>query len=81
MAAGMINTKAIQLQFLLNHSSLNVKLRTSTNTIDNNPHGNKRKVEGLEDEAGIKKWFVKKGKLEKIYEMKNEDKVNNLFMP
>jgi hypothetical protein len=51
IAAGMINTKAIQLQFLLNQALLSVKVKTRIRTIDINPHGNKRKVDGLEGVA------------------------------
>jgi len=47
IAAGIINTKAIQLQFLLNHSLLSVKLSKSTRMIEKSPQGNSKKVEGL----------------------------------
>ena len=58
MAAGIINTNAIQLQFLLNHASFTARFNANINTIESNPHGNKRKVEGLEDGiVGIINWF------------------------
>ena len=47
IAAGMINTNAIQLQFLLNHASFNETLSTRTNTIDKSPQGNIKNEEGL----------------------------------
>src|SRR5687767_15337427 len=46
MAAGMISTSAIQLQFLLNQSLSSVKFRISTSAMDNKPQGNKRNVDG-----------------------------------
>jgi hypothetical protein len=52
MAAGMINTRVIQLQLLRNHPSLSARLSTSINTIESNPHGKSRNVDGLE-EGGI----------------------------
>lgn len=57
MAAGMISTNAIQLQFLLNHASLSARLSTSTKTIDKSPHGNIKNEEGLDDGAMIQ-FFV-----------------------
>ncbi len=62
MAAGMINTKAIQLQFLLNHASSRARLRTNTNTIDKSPHGNIRKEEGLVDGAMFRVFIKEKDK-------------------
>ncbi len=47
MAAGIISTNAIQLQFLLNHPSFKVRLSNNTKTIESNPQGKTRKVEGL----------------------------------
>ena len=47
IAAGMINTKAIQLQFLLNQASLSARFNMIKRTIDANPQGNIRNVEGL----------------------------------
>jgi hypothetical protein len=47
IAAGMINTRAIQLQFLLNQASLSVRFNIINRTIDANPQGNKRNVDGL----------------------------------
>ena len=58
MAAGMINTNAIQLQFLLNHASSSARLSASTNTIDKSPHGNIKNEEGLDDGA-MSKVFIK----------------------
>ncbi len=58
IAAGMISTKAIQLQFLLNHSLLSVRFKPSTSTIESSPQGNIRKVEGLRDVVGILVGFV-----------------------
>jgi hypothetical protein len=49
MAAGIINTNAIQLQFLLNQASLRARFNASTNTIDNNPQGKIRNEDGLFD--------------------------------
>lgn len=49
MAAGMINTRAIQLQFLLNQALFNKRFNNMITTMDNNPQGNNRKVEGLRD--------------------------------
>jgi len=54
IAAGMINTNAIQLQFLLNHASFNEMLSTRTNTIDKSPQGNIKNEEVLEVGAMIK---------------------------
>jgi hypothetical protein len=53
----MINTNAIQLQCLLNHSSLSARLRPNTKTIDKSPHGNIKNEEGLDDGA-MSKFFV-----------------------
>jgi len=53
----MISSKAIQLQFLLNHSSFRERLSISTNTIDNNPHGNIKKEEGLVDGDMMKSFY------------------------
>jgi hypothetical protein len=49
MAAGMISTIVIQLQFLPNHALFNVRFNTSISTIDMRPQGNNKKVEGFED--------------------------------
>jgi hypothetical protein len=50
----MINTNAIQLQFLLNQASFNEILSTRTNTIDKSPQGNIKNEEVLEVGAMIK---------------------------
>jgi len=62
MAAGMISTNAIQLQFLLNHASFNERLSTSTNTIDKSPQGNIKNEEGLDDGAMINIFIRQKDK-------------------
>lgn len=49
IAAGIISTRAIQLQFLLNHALLNVRFRSNTRTIDKRPQGNTKKVDGLRE--------------------------------
>jgi len=40
----------IQLQFLPNQLSLSDMFSTRTNTIENKPQGNKRKVEGRDED-------------------------------
>jgi len=50
----MINTNAIQLQFLLNHASFNETLSIRTNRIDKSPHGNIKNEEVFEVGAMIK---------------------------
>jgi hypothetical protein len=64
IAAGIINTNAIQLQFLLNQVSFSVKFSKRTRTIDINPQGNKRKVEGLPGVTAIVNCFVVNRKVE-----------------
>jgi hypothetical protein len=63
MAAGMINTSAIQLQFLLNHASSSARLSTRTNTIDKSPQGNIKNEEVLEVGAMIKVLLGRKIKI------------------
>ena len=58
MAAGIIKIKAIQLQFLLNHSSLKERFNTRTNTMERSPQGKIRNEEGFVDGA-IDKAFIK----------------------
>jgi len=48
MAAGIINTRAIQLQFLLNHSLSSTRFKSSTRMIDMSPQGKIRNIEGFE---------------------------------
>lgn len=63
IAAGMIKTKAIQLQFLLNQALLRVRFSKMIRTIDINPQGNNRNVEGLRDcKFAIAEWFVVTGR-------------------
>lgn len=62
MAAGIINTRAIQLQFLLNHASSSARLSTSTSTIDKSPHGKIKNEDGLDDGAMIKSFIKQKDK-------------------
>jgi hypothetical protein len=52
MAAGIIKTRAIQLQFLLNQASLSVKFKIMISTMDRSPHGNIKNEEGLEAGCG-----------------------------
>lgn len=59
MAAGIINTRAIQLQLELNQPAFNVRFKISTKAIDINPHGKIRKADGLLDGVGIKTGFLK----------------------
>ncbi len=49
MAAGMINTSDIQLQFLLNQSLSSTRFKSSTRMIDISPQGKTRNIEGFED--------------------------------
>jgi len=42
-----MRTRVIQLQLLRNHPSLNVEFSISISIIDNSPHGNSKKVDGL----------------------------------
>ena len=49
MAAGIINTSDIQLQFLLNQSLSSTRFKSSTRMIDISPQGNMRNMEGFED--------------------------------
>jgi hypothetical protein len=62
IAAGMINTNPIQLQFLLNHASSSARLSTRTKTIDKSPHGNIKNDEGLDDGAMVKFFLWQKDK-------------------
>ena len=63
MAAGIISTKAIQLQFLLNQASFSVRFSKMISTIDINPQGNKRNVEGLRDsEFAMAECFIVAGR-------------------
>jgi hypothetical protein len=62
IAAGMISTIAIQLQFLLNQASSSARLRISTSTIDKSPQGNIKNEEGLDDGAMIKIFSKEKDK-------------------
>ena len=48
MAAGIINTSDIQLQFLLNQSLSSTKFKSSTRMIDISPQGKIRNIEGFE---------------------------------
>ena len=66
MAAGIINTKEIQLQFLLNHSLFNVRFNPNTKMMDNNPQGNNRKEDGLCDVVAMSAYFIAMRKIEKI---------------
>lgn len=62
MAAGIISTKAIQLQFLLNHSSFKKRFNAKTSTIENNPQGKTKNVDGFVDGVRIQCLFEQKGK-------------------
>ena len=53
IAAGITSTSMIQLQFFPNQLSLSVKFNTKTNTIEKSPHGNNKKVEGLDEDIAI----------------------------
>ena len=48
MAAGIINNNVIPLQLVPNHPSGKARFKRRTRMMDNNPHGNKRNVEGLD---------------------------------
>ena len=66
MAAGMINTNAIQLQFFWNHSPFSVRFNKRTSTIDINPQGIVRNAEGLCVWVGMTGGFVVGRKIENI---------------
>lgn len=57
IAAGIISTNAIQLQFLLNHALLSVRFSPRTSTIDISPHGKIKNAEGLCDCVAIAEKF------------------------
>jgi hypothetical protein len=57
IAAGKINTREIQLQFLLNHASLSVRFNPSTRTMERSPQGNTRNKEGFLVAVAIKDGF------------------------
>ena len=58
IAAGIINTNAIQLQCLLNHASFNERLSINTNTMESNPHGNSKKEDALLDGIAMIRSFA-----------------------
>ena len=62
IAAGMISTKAIQLQFLLNQASLSVRFNIIKRRMDANPQGNIKNVEALCGWVAIAAWFVETGR-------------------
>jgi len=57
MAAGMMSTSAIQCQLLWNHTSFTKRFKAKTITIESNPHGNIKNVDGLDVGIGIQCLF------------------------
>lgn len=66
IAAGIMSTNAIQLQFLLNHSLFSVRFNPSTSTIERSPQGNIRKEEGLREVVAMSVDFDVMSKIENI---------------
>ena len=54
----MMSTNAIQVKFLLNQASLSERFNTINKTMDANPQGNTRKVEGFVVDVAIAVCFV-----------------------
>ena len=70
MAAGIMSTKAIQLQFLLNQPTFSVRLRSKTRMIESSPQGMVKNFEVLMFAVAMVLVFEIR-KVENIDEIKN----------